>query len=107
MLWKAHQRAVTSIALTPDSSTIVSGDIDGYVYCWDTIHGKRINTIRIASQKGFGIYKIMFSPDGNQLALSWNRSGGKGQLEVYDTQNWKLQYTYTNSLKILKSGISL
>ena len=96
MLWKAHQRDIRSLVLSPDTSSIISGDIDGYIVQWVSQSGEQRTVIRQPQSEahGEGIYKLAFNPDSSKLAAMRSTSG---QLEIYDTKTWKLQYTANNT----------
>lgn|GEM_PF-5696281 len=93
MIWKAHWRDISALALSPEADTVISGDVDGNVFQWSIVTGEKLRVIRQPTRKGVGVDKIAFSPDGNKLAVSWNHELIEGQLEVYDTQTWELNYT--------------
>jgi WD40 repeat protein len=92
MFWKAHERYIRSLALAPDLSSIISGDMDGSVYEWNIQTGEKLKVIRQPIRKGQGVSKIVYSPNGSKLGVSWNYGLMEGQLEIYDTSSWELQY---------------
>ncbi|MEP7292852.1 MAG: hypothetical protein ABI835_13800 [Chloroflexota bacterium] len=93
MFWKAHWRDISALALSPEANIVISGDIDGNVFQWSILTGEKLRVIRQPTRKGTGIGKIAFSPNGEKLALSWNKGLLEGQLEVYDAQTWELNFT--------------
>jgi WD40 repeat protein len=96
MLWKAHQRDIRSLVLGPDTSSIISGDIDGYIVQWASRIGEQRTVIRQPQSEahGEGIHKLAFNPDGSKLAAMRLH---RGQLEIYDTQSWQLQCIANNT----------
>ena len=65
------QRSMTSIAWTPDSSIVATGDKDGNSYLWDPQTGQQHGppfTIAAAGE----VYAIAISPDGSTLAAGYS-----------------------------------
>jgi WD40 repeat protein len=59
--------AVACVAYSPDGRTLVSGDIEGGLQCWDMPEGTSRSTRARASETG-GVWALAFSPDGKTLA---------------------------------------
>lgn len=49
--WQAHQEAVSSLDLTPDGSTLVSGGHDGFLRLWDLRRGTKLGEKELHSPK--------------------------------------------------------
>jgi WD40 repeat protein len=96
MFWKAHQREILSLVLTPDTTSVISGDRNGLLVQWNSHTGEQQNVIHQpydGANRG-GIYKLAFSPDGSRLAVMYSV---RGELEIYDTNTWKLQCVAQNA----------
>ncbi|KAF3912842.1 hypothetical protein AA313_de0203639 [Arthrobotrys entomopaga] len=75
-----HSETITSISYSPDGSLIASGCIDYTIKLWDTASGILRKTLvgdtppfyirNVADTLYDGIYKLVFSPDGNFIASS-------------------------------------
>lgn len=76
-----HCLAVTSVAITPDSQTFLSGSGDNTIKYWDLSTGKLLQSIKI-NQDNFGkVTCLAITPDGKNII-----SGGeKGKIKL-----WKL-----------------
>jgi len=61
---RGHSGQVTSVALSPDGTRIVSGS-DNTVRLWSAFTGKRENVWRGHSGQ---VKSVAFSPDGTQIA---------------------------------------
>ena len=62
---RRHQKEIWSLAYSPDSSLLASGDEGGTIILWDAYTGKKLKTIK--GGKG-EIMDMAFSPDGKTLA---------------------------------------
>ena len=69
---------VTSVAFSPDGTTLASGELGGMVKLWNVSTGKNINTFH--GPGGLSTTSVAFSPDGTQLASAI--SGGYGTVEI-------------------------
>lgn len=77
---------VTSVAFSPNGSTIASGCTDGTVRLWDGVTGHHRTTL---GGDGNGITTVAFSPDGNTIA-----SGSYDHIiQQWDTQTGQLKST--------------
>jgi WD40 repeat protein/energy-coupling factor transporter ATP-binding protein EcfA2 len=80
--FKGHEDAVTSVALSPDGKTLVTGSNDSTAKLWDTATGKELATLK-GHQKS--ITSVALSPDGVMLATGsedktvrlWEVASGK------------------------------
>ena len=76
---QGHEDRVTSVALSPDGKTIVSGGYDGTVRLWDITSGKAIGQ-PFTGHKDF-VISVAFSPDGKTIV-----SGGEDKtVRLWDT----------------------
>ncbi|MCV2439271.1 hypothetical protein LNV28_13300 [Paucibacter sp. DJ2R-2] len=62
---RAHTRAVTSVAFSPDGTRVVSGSADATLRLWDAQTGQPIGE----PMRGHtdGVTSVAFSPDGNRV----------------------------------------
>ena len=67
---KNHSRNITSVALSPDGSTLLSGSYDNSVMIWDINSRNLINTLE---EHNDIVYSVAFSPDGNTFASGGSR----------------------------------
>lgn len=72
---RAHEGAVTALAVSPDGRTLASGSFfDGTFRLWEVASGKERALMRGIPGDGGGFVALAFSPDGRTLALG--REGG-------------------------------
>ena len=85
-----HSNRVTSIAISPDGNTLVSGD-DGIIKLWHLQTGKLLHSITVDS--AWCLYrKVAISPDGQCLACLT-----KNTVRIYCLQTAELLHTLTCS----------
>jgi WD40 repeat protein len=65
---EGQRPAVTAVAFSPDGQTLASISEDGVVDLWNSVNGKLKQTIR--QEKGGGLGRVHFAPDGRMLAFS-------------------------------------
>ena len=70
--------ARTNVVWSPDDTRLVSSGLDGAVYEWDTMTGKRLSE---NIMKGCGYTGVTISPDGKQLFATGNDRMMKELLE--------------------------
>ena len=90
-----HRPGVRSVAFSPDGQTIASGYASEYIRIWDVPTGK-LKQVLLGNPYPLWVQSITISPDGNTLAcLNTNkqRSGGNGQILLWDLTNGKYQKT--------------
>ena len=83
-----HTRWIKSLAFSPDSKTIVSGDEYESLRMWDTETGKLKSTMQW--RRGTSTYSLVFSPKGSFLATGhrdgirlWHSNTKEGQQRLY------------------------
>src|SRR5262249_16239388 len=77
---EGHQRAICSVAFSPDGKTLATGSWDETLRLWDAASGKELHRIPLA----FDV-RVAFTPDGKALAGSsadgflrfWDAAAGK------------------------------
>jgi serine/threonine protein kinase len=77
----ANAGAVWDVALSPDASTLVTGDNDNTLKLWDVSSGSVRSTLTRQTGQIFG---VAFTPDGQQVAsasydhsvITWNAASG-------------------------------
>jgi WD40 repeat protein len=67
-LTKRHTTPVRSVAFSPDSQRLASGDQDGMIRLWETATGKELLALKHTGKVG----NVAFSPDGQRLASCGN-----------------------------------
>jgi WD40 repeat protein len=76
---KGHTRGITSVAISPDGRTIVSGSRDGVIKVWDWWAQEEIFTIQAWSI----VYSITISADGRTFAIQ----GKNKQVKAWSLRN--------------------
>jgi hypothetical protein len=84
-LFKGHQRAVRSLAVSPDGKMVATSGHDGTIRLWDMASAKELRTLK--GQKRFAL-SVAFSPDGTALA-----SGGEDHtISMWDVKTGAEMY---------------
>ena len=63
--WKIAKKASSTLALSRDGNTLVMGDDNGMVRCWNVVGGKQFLELRCGQRRGDG---FRLSPTGSLLA---------------------------------------
>lgn len=77
---------VCSVAITPDSKTVASGDSDGLIKLWDIDSGRLLRTL---TEHTDTVYSLAFNPDGKILASG----SGDGTIKIWDFNQSQLLQT--------------
>lgn len=89
-----HQTRVWSLAFHPHRQWIASGGHDGKANVWDVESGDCITTL-----EGLGnVMSVMFSPDGQWLAASGDRT-----IQVWHLTPMKCLHTFTDHTDVVSS----
>jgi WD40 repeat protein len=91
-----HSSSVTSVVITPDGQTVVSGSSDSTIKLWNLNTGQEIHTLAGHLQ---GVTSIAISPDGQTLA-----SGSKDRtIKVWNLSTQEEIYTINGHSNIITS----
>ena len=85
---KGHSSSISSVAISPDGKTIVSGSWDKTIKIWDMQSGEYLHTLEGHMDS---VYSIAISPDGNRMV-----SGSSDEtIKIWDMQSGE----YLNTLE--------
>lgn len=73
---------ISSMAFSPDGTTLVAAAYDTDIRIWDVRTGA---LKRVIQELPVSMFDVAFSPDGNSLAMA----GADRRIHVWDTQSWK------------------
>jgi uncharacterized protein with WD repeat len=100
-----HSYAVTSIAISPDGQTLVSGSNDGTIKVWKLHNGELLRTLTVVRSSSYysSVLSVAISPDGQTLV-----SGADDKtIKVWNLHNGELLRTLTEHSKgVLSVAIS-
>lgn len=104
--WRAHSKAVESVAISPNGTLIVTAGLDG-ASLWDAASGTRIRAIGNPD----AVRAVSFSPDGRWLAISaermihlWDVSTGKLVRSFHGHTQWVACVAFSPDSRRLVSG---
>lgn len=93
-----HSCSVTSVVITPDGQTVVSGSSDSTIKLWNLNTGQELHTLSGHSQ---GVTSIALAPDGQTLA-----SGSKDKtIKLWNLSTKEEIYTITGHSDIITSVV--
>lgn len=78
----ARDLRITSVTLSPDGKTFVTGSADAFTRLWDVGTGNVLYTVR---GRGGGITSVAFSPDGRLVVTG----SGRGKLSLINVASGK------------------
>ena len=84
-LLTGHTSYVSSVAFSPDGSTLASGSYDNTIRLWDIRTGTHLKTL---TEHTGSVRAVMFSPDGTMFASG----SGDNTLRVLDVETGELLY---------------
>lgn len=73
---------------SPDGTMIAAGDINGYIYIFDSRTGRIIQRLNGQQYGAGGFLSVAWSPDGSLLAGGTEE--GIGMIMIWDTNAWEL-----------------
>jgi WD40 repeat protein len=104
-VWAGHDKAVTSIAFSPDDKLLASGGLEGEVKIWDPVkdapralsveESKKVKPLLKFKAHTGGVYGLAFSPDGKRLATA----GADGLIKMWNRANGELLFSLPGSHK--------
>jgi hypothetical protein len=74
---------LSSLAMTADGQTIVTGNWNGVLQVWDV--PKRQVRLTLDGPSGEGVFALALSPDGKTLAVGWS----DGSVRRWDVEPWR------------------
>lgn len=96
----AHEKSILGLAITPDSSTLVSASREGAIKWWDLDQLKQLHAV--TAHTG-GAFTTTVTPDGRAIASG----GADGTAKVWDIATGELLKTFQTSERLIISiGIS-
>jgi serine/threonine protein kinase/WD40 repeat protein len=102
-VWDGHPEGITSVALTPDGKTLVTGGFDGTILVWD-VSAQKLQ--RRLFGHGRGLQAIAVTPDGKTVAAAPPGPGRPVQLIDVATDTLQLQ-TLPAEFGALTTGLAL
>jgi len=82
-----HKTRVTSVSLSPDSESLVSGSLDGTVRVWEVKTGRQLKNIGEEHDLVIDVpcpQKVIWSEDGRSVAVAYDRS----RVMILSTDTW-------------------
>jgi len=76
------------LSWSPDGTMIAAGDINGYVYIFNSVTGRIIQRLDGRQYGSNGVYSVAWSPDGSLLACGTEEE--IGMIMIWDTKTWEL-----------------
>jgi WD40 repeat protein/serine/threonine protein kinase len=70
-----HQKTITSIAISPDNRSVVTGSDDGTARIWELGNADAIASPRVLTGHDAPVAIVLFSPDGRRVATGgWDKA---------------------------------
>jgi WD40 repeat protein len=115
---KGHPSVVLGVVYSPDGRRLASWGQDATVRVWDAVSGQQLFSLMGHTQLawgrglGFGIGRVVFSPDGRQLASAsgdatvrvWDAAGGQELLALKGHASWVLGVAFSPDGRRLASA---
>jgi WD40 repeat protein len=106
---QGHSGPVSSLAISPDGKTLVSGSWDKTIKLWNLATGEQIRTLTGHSE---WVYSVAISPDGKTLASGgedktiklWNLATGEQIRTLTGHSDWVFSIAISPDGKTLASG---
>jgi WD40 repeat protein len=86
--YAGHSRPVTSLAVTPDGRTLISGGMDRLVKVWDLHTG---DCLQVLSQHQHWVFAVAVSPEGNYMATV----SLDGTAKLWSLRDYTCLHTFT------------
>jgi mono/diheme cytochrome c family protein len=90
---------VAAVAFSPDGKLLASG-IYGRVTVWDLSTAK---PVKMLTNVLGAVNDLKFSPDGKLLAVAGGQPSARGDLRLFDTEDWKLVQSLGGHLDTVSS----
>ncbi|MCT7954233.1 protein kinase domain-containing protein [Laspinema palackyanum] len=101
---RGHSSMVSSVAISPDGQTLVSGSLDETIKIWNLATGNLIRTLAGHSR---GVSSIKISPDGQTLVSCGRDNCGRGNIKIWNLTTGNLIRTLAgHSLWVSSVAIS-
>ena len=95
-LLAAHKPPCTSLAFSPDGSTLATGSEDGKIRVWDPETGQQKTTLAGHKNRIDGLF---FTQDGETL-ISIGDTWDNGTIQLWDAKTWKHRTKLTQMVSV-------
>ncbi|MBA2307646.1 WD40 repeat domain-containing protein, partial [Candidatus Dependentiae bacterium] len=105
---QGHTGPITSVAFSPDDTTLLTGSADSTACLWDTKTGQQLHTLE--GHTG-SITSVAFSPDGKTIlttssdngARLWDLTGNLLAISPQEVTIWTVAFTADSSIILVTS----